>query len=277
MSAEFPDFFHSHWRPPPYELCEEDKEWIKRDWVRNFFLADKRDKSCFYLLSFITPTTNGYRVFDKWHGIDTSRCPEDVKAEIQEKLCLPQKDFKHGRSPYIINGVPIADVLKGSAQFPCDCRSDVIFYNGRAYDQKYFLQARLRTRPCNVMFLEGKLIPPFMPGKSPQILGPYRNRDKPPINTGFNNCIFGKGLNPCCTTSIFNDTVPPYHNTKDYGYTRMGLPYGETIGFFRFKPKKICDCRQVPLQSLGECCTCEPGEYNPAQYIQDECPPACCC
>ncbi|KAI8790419.1 hypothetical protein BgiBS90_008343 [Biomphalaria glabrata] len=221
MSAEFPDFFHSHWRPPPYELCEEDKEWIKRDWVR--------------------------------------------------------KDFKHGRSPYIINGVPIADVLKGSAQFPCDCRSDVIFYNGRPYDQKYFLQARLRTRPCNVMFLEGKLIPPFMPGKSPQILGPYRNRDKPPINTGFNNCIFGKGLNPCCTTSIFNDTVPPYHNTKDYGYTRMGLPYGETIGFFRFKPKKICDCRQVPLQSLGECCTCEPGEYNPAQYIQDECPPACCC
>lgn len=39
---------------------------------------------------------------------------------------------------------------------------------------------------------------------------------------------------------------------------------------------KICDCRQVPLQKLGECCTCEPGEYNPAQYAQDECPSICC-
>ncbi|KAH9499099.1 hypothetical protein Btru_006681 [Bulinus truncatus] len=159
----------------------------------------------------------------------------------------------------------------------CPISSEAVVNCTRGGGGEHLLQARLRTRPCHVMFLEGKLIPPFNPGKSPNLLGPYRNRDKPPTNSGFNDNQFGKGLNPCCTTSIFNDTTEPYHNTKDYGFTRMGLPYGETIGFFRFKPKKICDCRQVPLQSLGQCCTCEPGEYNPAQYIQDECPPACCC
>lgn len=42
--------------------------------------------------------------------------------------------------------------------------------------------------------------------------------------------------------------------------------------------EKICDCRVTPVQRLGQCCTCEPGEYNPAQYRQDECPgQPCCC
>ncbi|CAL1528058.1 unnamed protein product [Lymnaea stagnalis] len=220
MSAEFPDVFHNHWRNAPSELCEYDKDWNVKDWVR--------------------------------------------------------RDFKHGRSPYTVNGVPISNGINGGCLQPCFCRSDVIFYNGKAYDQKRFLEARLRTRPCNVMYLEGKLIPPFNPGKSPQILGPYRNRDKPPTTMSFRDTEFGKRLNPCCITSIYNDTVPPYHNTKDYGYTKLGLPYGETLGFFRFKPHKICDCREIPIQQLGECCTCEPGEYNPAQYPQDECPGVCC-
>ncbi|KAH9507776.1 hypothetical protein Btru_053691 [Bulinus truncatus] len=117
----------SHWRPPPSELCDVDKEWIMKDWVRNFILAERRGRSCFSHLSFITPTTNGHRVFDRWYGIDPSLCPEDLK-----------RDFKHGRSPYVINGVPITHNLRGSAQFPCDCRSDVIFYNGKPYDQKYY-------------------------------------------------------------------------------------------------------------------------------------------
>ncbi|CAG5135903.1 unnamed protein product [Candidula unifasciata] len=178
-----------------------------------------------------------------------------------------------------MNGLPISNVIEGCCiNDPCYCRSDVVFYNGKAYDQKPYLAARLRTRPGNVMYMEGKLVPPFVPGKSPQIYGPYRNNDRYPRTMGYNESQFGKPMDRCCTTSIYNDTVPPYHNTRNFAYSRLGLPFGETLGYFRFKPDKICDCRTTPVQKLGDCCTCEPGEYNPAQYRRDECPgQPCCC
>lgn len=54
--------------------------------------------------------------------------------------------------------------------------------------------------------------------------------------TGYNATQFGKPMDRCCTTSIYNDTVPPYHNTQNFAYSRLGLPFGDTLGFFRFKP-----------------------------------------
>lgn len=181
-----------------------------------------------------------------------------------------QGDINERRSPYVVNGVAIAPSIEGCCMNdPCSCRSDVIFYNGQAYDQKPFIDGRFRTRPNNVMFFEGRLTPPFNPGKPISTYGPYRSRGKPPKSQCFNDTKYGRRLHPCCASS--------YDNVKDQAFGRAGLPYGETIGFFRFKPNKICDCRLQPVQRLGECCTCEPGEYNPAQYMQNDCPERSCC
>ncbi|XP_005092112.1 uncharacterized protein LOC101860002 isoform X2 [Aplysia californica] len=207
-------------------------------------------------------------------GSGSSQLPRQTVSRYFSK----NGNFKTERSPYVVNGVPISRSVEGCCiKDPCSCRSDVIFYNGQAYDQKPYIECHLRTRPGDVMYLEGKLIPPFNPGKSISRFGAYRSRGKPPQSQCFNNTKFGRGLHPCCTASKYNDSVPPYHNTHNQAFTREGLPYGETLGFFRFKPTKICDCRPVPVQRLGECCTCEPGEYNPAQYVQDDCPPRPCC
>ncbi|GFN80039.1 hypothetical protein PoB_000654500 [Plakobranchus ocellatus] len=96
---------------------------------------------------------------------------------------------------------------------------------------------------------------------------------------GYNDNKFGKGLHPCCTTSIYSDTIPPYYsvNSRKLAFTDAGLPYGETIGYFRFKPEKMCDCGKPAVTKLTECCSCEPGEYNPAEYAQDVCPSSQCC
>ncbi|RUS92180.1 hypothetical protein EGW08_000033 [Elysia chlorotica] len=189
------------------------------------------------------------------------------------------KDLRAGWGPYVINGVPISKKTNGCCvQNPCLCRSDVIFYNGQAYDQKPFIKARLITRPGNVMYMEGKLTPPFNPGNSPCIYGPYRNRDKKPITMGFKDNQFGKGLSHCCTTSIYGDNIPPFVNIRSnqLAYTEAGLPFGPTIGYFRFKPDEVCD--KPPVSRITDCCNCEPGRYNPAEYNMDECPVStrCC-
>ncbi|KAK3765838.1 hypothetical protein RRG08_026305 [Elysia crispata] len=191
-----------------------------------------------------------------------------------------QSNLSERRSPYVINGVPISKRTNGCCvQDPWICRSDVIFYNGKAYDQKPYIKARLITRPGNVMYMEGKLTPPWNPGKSPCKYGPPTYKDKKPMTMGFNDNQFGKALNPCCTTSIYGDNVPPYVNIRssELAYTEAGLPFGETIGYFRFKPEKVCDDGQPAITRLSQCCYCEEGRYNPAEYVQDECPTSTWC
>jgi len=205
----------------------------------------------------------------------TGLCSVDV---VNNELDYAKRDYKTGRAPYVSNGVGVSDTVVGCCiKEACHCRADVIFYNGRAYDQKPYIDGNFRRRQGNVMYFEGKMVPPFTPGKSISRFGPYRNRGKPPQCQCFNDTPYGRRLNPCCTTSKYGDTQPPYSNTHGIPYSRAGLPYGETLGYFRFKPTKICDCRPIPVQSLGECCNCEPGEYNPAMYIRDECPIRNCC
>lgn len=53
-----------------------------------------------------------------------------------------QRDFKHGRSPYIVNGVPISNIQENVGSKPCECPSDVIYYNGIPYDQKNYVRRK---------------------------------------------------------------------------------------------------------------------------------------
>lgn len=206
----------------------------------------------------------------------TQLCNVDV---VNNEKDHAERELGKGRAPYVSNGVAISHVTQGCCvQEPCLCRSDVIFYNGRAYDQKPFIDGNLRRREGNVMYFEGKLVPPFAPGKSVSRFGPFRNRDKQPQCQCYNDTPEGRRLPPCCLRSKFGDERPPYEYTNRQAFTRAGLPYGETLGYFRFKPTKICDCREVPVQRLDDCCNCEPGEYNAAYYVRDECPTrdVCC-
>ncbi|GFR82100.1 hypothetical protein ElyMa_004089300 [Elysia marginata] len=270
MTSQFPSLNHPSNNPAAsYTLSQAMQQEMFDDYNKNELVKRRRAALTLNKMSFVGSTTTCERWIDERLGVAPAH------------LCPPSRDFREGRGPYVVNGVPISRATNGCCvKDPCLCGSDVIFYNGHAYDQKPFLKARLITRPGNVMYLEGKLTPPFNPGKSPHIYGPYTKRGKRPMTMCFNENRFGKSLSRCCTTSTYGDNIPPYHSrrARELAFTDAGLPFGDTIGYFRFKPNKVCARNQAAVTKMTECCICEQGEYNPAQYAQDECPTfsACC-
>ncbi|KAK3765837.1 hypothetical protein RRG08_026305 [Elysia crispata] len=258
MASKFPGFNNNRKAPgTSYVLTPAMKDQIIDDYNQNERYKKRRASLTLDRMSFVGSTTTCERWIDERFGVRPAHhCPQNLRDEIDQKLAISAK----GGDPWI-------------------CRSDVIFYNGKAYDQKPYIKARLITRPGNVMYMEGKLTPPWNPGKSPCKYGPPTYKDKKPMTMGFNDNQFGKALNPCCTTSIYGDNVPPYVNIRssELAYTEAGLPFGETIGYFRFKPEKVCDDGQPAITRLSQCCYCEEGRYNPAEYVQDECPTSTWC